>query len=126
MPLAAPRASFLGERFAFARGPRFATLAVRLEPAHADAVLQRVRAWTADLGKDDVEALARTHGFAAARVVSAADRYDDPHLRARGAVWDHEDALYGPMVEQGPAPKLSATQPTKGEPSGVPPMKRSV
>ena len=32
-----------------------------------------------------------------------------PHLRARGAVWDYEDPLYGPMVEQGPAPKLSAT-----------------
>jgi len=89
--------------------PRFATLAARLEPAHAEAVLARVREWAANLGRADVEALAAQHGFAAARVVSAADRYADAHLRARGAVWDYEDPLYGPMVEQGPAPKLSAT-----------------
>jgi crotonobetainyl-CoA:carnitine CoA-transferase CaiB-like acyl-CoA transferase len=94
---------------ALADDARFATLAARLEPVHADAVLERVRAWAAKLGRDEVEALARTHGFAAARVMSAADRYHDAHLRARGTVWDHEDALYGPMVEQGPAPKLSAT-----------------
>ena len=94
---------------ALADDPRFATLAARLEPAHAAAILDRVRAWAADLGHEGVEALAEKHGFAAGRVVSAADRYDDPHLRARGAVWDYEDPLYGPMVEQGPAPKLSAT-----------------
>ncbi|MGH7268431.1 MAG: CaiB/BaiF CoA transferase family protein [Candidatus Rokuibacteriota bacterium] len=89
--------------------PRFSTLAARLEPSAADAVLSRVRMWAADLGRADLEALGEKHGFAAARVVSAADRYDDPHLRARGAVWDYEDPVYGPMVEQGPAPKLSAT-----------------
>ena len=27
----------------------------------------------------------------------------------RGTVWPYEDPLYGPMVEHGPAPKLSAT-----------------
>jgi crotonobetainyl-CoA:carnitine CoA-transferase CaiB-like acyl-CoA transferase len=94
---------------ALADDARFETLAARLEPSATAAVLARVRAWAADLGRADLEALAEKHGFAAARVVSAADRYDDPHLRARGAVWDYEDPVYGPMVEQGPAPKLSAT-----------------
>jgi crotonobetainyl-CoA:carnitine CoA-transferase CaiB-like acyl-CoA transferase len=93
----------------WADDPRFATLAARLEPAHSEAILARVRAWAADRTRADVEALAEKHGFAAARVASAADRYDDPHLRARGATWEYEDPTYGPMVEQGPAPKLSAT-----------------
>ncbi len=94
---------------ALAEDPRFATLAARLEPAHAEAILARVQAWAAERSRADLEASAEKHGFAAARVASAADRYADPHLRARGAVWDYEDPLYGPMVEQGPAPKLSAT-----------------
>jgi crotonobetainyl-CoA:carnitine CoA-transferase CaiB-like acyl-CoA transferase len=89
--------------------PRFATLAARLEPAHGEAVRRRVREWAAELTRADVEALGEKHGFAAARVADAADRYHDPHLRARGATWAYEDPTYGPMVEQGPAPKLSAT-----------------
>lgn len=93
----------------WAEDPRFATLEARLEPAHQEAILERVRAWAADLERADVEGLAEKHGFAAARVANAVDRYGDPHLRARAAVWDYEDPLYGPMVEQGPGPKLSAT-----------------
>jgi succinyl-CoA---D-citramalate CoA-transferase len=94
---------------ALAEDPRFATLAARLEPAHADAILERVRAWARDLARAEIEALAEKHHFAAARIASSADRYADPHLRARGSVWEYEDPLYGPMVEPGPAPKLSAT-----------------
>lgn len=92
-----------------AEDPRYATLEARLEPGHAEAVLERVRTWAAALDRADLEALATRHGFAAARVASAADRYADPHLRARAAVWEYEDPVYGTMVEQGPAPKLSAT-----------------
>jgi len=94
---------------ALAEDPRYATLAARLEPTHAEAIRRQVGEWAADLGRADVEALGEQHGFAAARVATARDRYEDPHLRARGAVWDYEDGLYGAMVEQGPAPKLSAT-----------------
>ncbi|MBI3457328.1 MAG: CoA transferase [Candidatus Rokubacteria bacterium] len=94
---------------ALAEDPRVSTLAARLEPAHAGEILRRVREWAADLSRADLEALGEKHGFAAARVADAAERYHDPHLRARGATWDYEDPLYGPMVEQGPAPKLSAT-----------------
>ena len=94
---------------ALASDPRYATLAARLEPAHGDTIRRQVAEWAADLGRADVEALGEKHGFAAARVATSRDRYEDPHLRARGAVWDREDALYGDMVEQGPAPKLSAT-----------------
>jgi crotonobetainyl-CoA:carnitine CoA-transferase CaiB-like acyl-CoA transferase len=94
---------------ALAEDPRFATLAARLEPAHGEAVRRRVAEWAAELPRADLEALGEKHGFAAVRVADAADRYHDAHLRARGATWDYEDPTYGPMVEQGPAPKLSAT-----------------
>ncbi|HZS32946.1 MAG TPA: CoA transferase [Methylomirabilota bacterium] len=94
---------------ALAEDPRWATLAARLEPAHAEAVRRQLADWAADLTRADVEAAGEKHGFAAARVATSRDRYEDPHLRARAAVWDHEDGLYGAMVEQGPAPKLSAT-----------------
>jgi crotonobetainyl-CoA:carnitine CoA-transferase CaiB-like acyl-CoA transferase len=94
---------------ALADDPRYATLAARLEPAHGDAIRRKLLEWAADLGRADIEQLGEKHGFAAARVATARDRYEDQHLRARGAVWDYEDGLYGEMVEQGPAPKLSAT-----------------
>ncbi len=92
-----------------AEDPRFATLAARQDPAHAAALSERIGAWTADKTRADVEALAEKHGFAATKVASARDRYHDPHLRERATVWEYEDPLYGPMVEQGPAPKLSET-----------------
>jgi crotonobetainyl-CoA:carnitine CoA-transferase CaiB-like acyl-CoA transferase len=57
----------------------------------------------------EVEAQAWQHHFAAAAVATAADHYEDPHLRARGSVWEMEDPVYGTMVEHGPAPKLSET-----------------
>lgn len=44
-----------------------------------------------------------------AAVATAKDHYEDPHLRARGSVWEMEDPVYGNMVEYGPAPKLSET-----------------
>lgn len=92
-----------------ARDPRFATLPARQEPAHAEALSQRIRTWAADKTRAELEGLADKHGFAAAPVVSAADRFHDEHLRARRSVWEYEDAVYGPLVEHGPAPKLSET-----------------
>jgi crotonobetainyl-CoA:carnitine CoA-transferase CaiB-like acyl-CoA transferase len=61
------------------------------------------------MARAEVEAAAVTHGFAAARVATARDKFDDKHLRARGSVWEYEDPLYGRMVEHGPGPKLSET-----------------
>jgi len=92
-----------------ARDPRFATLPARQEPAHAEVLLQRISSWAATKAVVEIEALGERHGFAAARVANAEDRYKDEHLRARAAVWEYEDPLYGPLVEQGPAPKMSAT-----------------
>ncbi|MFQ5898366.1 MAG: CaiB/BaiF CoA transferase family protein [Candidatus Methylomirabilia bacterium] len=92
-----------------ASDPRFATLQARLEPAHAEALLQRVRSWAAERTRSEIEGLAEKHGFAAARVATGEDRYTDDHLRTRATVWGYEDPLYGDMVEHGPGPKLSET-----------------
>jgi crotonobetainyl-CoA:carnitine CoA-transferase CaiB-like acyl-CoA transferase len=92
-----------------AKDPRFATLQARQKPAHAQALRERIRSWTAEKSRTEIEGLAEKHGFAAARVATAEDRYKDEHLRTRGTVWEYEDPLYGRLVEHGPAPKLSET-----------------
>jgi len=91
------------------RDPRFKDLASRQLPANREALLLLIRNWAAKRTRADIEGLAAKHGFAASRVATAEDRYLDDHLRARGTVWAYEDPLYGPMVEHGPAPKLSET-----------------
>ena len=92
-----------------AADPRYATLAARQKPENGRPLLDTIRAWAGKLARAEVEAAGTRHGFAATRVATAKDKFDDDHLRARGSVWEYEDPLYGKMVEQGPAPKLSAT-----------------
>jgi crotonobetainyl-CoA:carnitine CoA-transferase CaiB-like acyl-CoA transferase len=92
-----------------AADPRFATRGDRVKEDHADALDRHIEVWAHKMTRGEVEALARKHGFAAAAVATAKDHYEDAHLRARGSVWDMEDPVYGPMVEHGPAPKLSET-----------------
>ncbi len=92
-----------------ANDPRFARLQARLEAGHVEALLKRIRGWAADKTQREIEGLGKKHGFAAARVATAEDRYTDEHLRERATVWEYEDPLYGDMVEHGPAPKLSET-----------------
>ena len=92
-----------------AKDERFAALPARQQPAHADLLLKRIGSWARERTRSEIEGLAEKFGFAAAPVVSAEDRYRDEHLRARGTVWAYEDPVYGPMVEHGPAPKLSQT-----------------
>ncbi len=77
--------------------------------ARADELDRLIEAWTAGRTRAEVEAAARIHGFAAARVVHGGDQYHDPHFRARGSVWETDDPVYGRVVDYGPAPKLSAT-----------------
>jgi crotonobetainyl-CoA:carnitine CoA-transferase CaiB-like acyl-CoA transferase len=88
---------------------RFATRMDRVEESHAEALGGQIEAWIRGMSRAEVEALAERHGFAAAGVATARDHYSNPHLRARGSVWEMEDPVYGTMVEHGPAPKLSAT-----------------
>jgi crotonobetainyl-CoA:carnitine CoA-transferase CaiB-like acyl-CoA transferase len=92
-----------------ATDPRFATRTDRATEQHADELDQHIADWVRELTRAEVEAAARRHAFAASGVATAKDHYEDPHLRARGSVWEMEDPVYGTMVEHGPAPKLSET-----------------
>ncbi len=92
-----------------ATDPRFVTRTDRATEVHADELDQHIADWVRELTRAEVEAAARLHAFAASGVATAKDHYEDPHLRARGSVWEMEDPVYGTMVEHGPAPKLSET-----------------
>ena len=94
---------------ALAADPRFETPDVRRRPAHAEALDAIIRDWCRPRSRAEIEAAARDHGFAAAPVMSARDHYEDPHFRARGSVEELDDQVYGPVVDYGPAPQLSAT-----------------
>ncbi len=93
----------------FLADARFASHADRSQEAHAEVLDDAIGAWLRGMTRAEVEAAAHQNGFAAAPVATAKDHYEDPHLRARGSVWEMEDPVYGTMVEHGPAPKLSGT-----------------
>ena len=97
------------ERPGLAGDPRFATPEARRAEESVRALEAVIEPWCRDRTRAEVEALGRERGFAAARVMTARDHFEDPHFRARGAVWELEDPVYGHLTDYGPAPKLSAT-----------------
>jgi crotonobetainyl-CoA:carnitine CoA-transferase CaiB-like acyl-CoA transferase len=92
-----------------ARDRRFALHESRRTPAHAEALDALIQAWCAGRTRGEVERRARRFGVPAAPVMTGRDHYESRHFRARRSVWEYTDPVYGPMVEYGPAPKLSAT-----------------
>ncbi|MBI5419518.1 MAG: CoA transferase [Deltaproteobacteria bacterium] len=68
---------------------------------------ERVAAFTAARTREEILRISEGAGFSAARVVGGGEQYNDPHLRARGTVWELDDPLYGRIDEFGPGPKLS-------------------
>lgn len=90
---------------------RFASIAARLRDENAEELLGLIATWAGGRDAAEVEELASQHGFAAARVASGADHYNDAHWRARGTIREFEDQLLGSLVEYGPAPKMTETPP---------------
>ncbi len=70
---------------------------------------EQVAAFAAARTREEIVRIAVAAGFSAAPVEGAAQQYRDPHLRARGTVWELTDPLYGRIDEFGPVPKLSAS-----------------
>lgn len=70
---------------------------------------ERVAAFAARHTRKEILRISETAGFSTAPVEGGADHYRDPHLRARGTVWELADPLYGRIDEYGPVPKLSAS-----------------
>lgn len=77
-------------------------------PAPAPAT-EEVAAFAANRTREEILRISERSGFSAAPVEGGADHYRDPHLRARGTVWELTDPLYGRIDEYGPVPKLSAS-----------------
>jgi crotonobetainyl-CoA:carnitine CoA-transferase CaiB-like acyl-CoA transferase len=68
---------------------------------------EQVAAYAATRTREQVLRDSEEAGFSAAPVVGGREQYRDPHLRARGTVWELDDPLYGRIDEFGPVPKLS-------------------
>jgi crotonobetainyl-CoA:carnitine CoA-transferase CaiB-like acyl-CoA transferase len=68
---------------------------------------ERIERYTASRTRAEILRASDEAGFSAAPVQGGRDHYHDPHLRARGTVWELDDPLYGRMDEYGPVPKLS-------------------
>jgi crotonobetainyl-CoA:carnitine CoA-transferase CaiB-like acyl-CoA transferase len=94
---------------ALARDKRFRTLKDRLKDAHNQTLNKIIANWARTKTARELDTFGARFGFAAAPVQNAKEHFEDEHLRSRGAIWEYEDPLYGPMVEYGPAPKLSAS-----------------
>ncbi len=94
---------------AWAAAPELATPAGRVR--NADALHERVAAWTCDQDDRELAALLQRHGVAAAPVLNVADLLDDPHYRARGTFVEvvhplgFRETIYGAYV------KTSRTEP---------------
>jgi crotonobetainyl-CoA:carnitine CoA-transferase CaiB-like acyl-CoA transferase len=72
-----------------------------------EATPEDVAAFAAPRARDEIVRISEEAGFSAAPVQGGRDQYRDPHLRARGTVWELDDPLYGRIDEFGPVPKLS-------------------
>ncbi|MFQ5831025.1 MAG: CoA transferase, partial [Candidatus Methylomirabilia bacterium] len=92
-----------------AEDPRFSGQLERLKEEHARALATLIEEWAKDKTAAEIDELGSRFGFASAPVATSRDHYQDPHLRARGTVWQLDDPIYGEVVEYGPVPKLSET-----------------
>lgn len=78
-----------------------------LASAAGDATPEAVERLASGRTRAEMLRLSEEAGFSAAPVTGGADHYADPHLRARGTVWEIDDPLYGRIDDYGPVPKLS-------------------
>ena len=71
------------------------------------ATAEAVASFAAPRTRAEIVRAGEEAGFSAAPVQGGRDQYHNPHLRARGTVWELDDPLYGRIDEFGPVPKLS-------------------
>lgn len=99
-----------------ASDPRFATLALRA--AAGDELNGLVSAWTSSMTAAEVEAACVAQDVPVARVYSAQDIFNDPHMAARGDLITVDDPILGPVRQQAPAPRFVGEDPVT--PTGAP------
>ncbi|MCF8042473.1 MAG: CoA transferase [Desulfarculaceae bacterium] len=96
-----------------AHDQRFADHLTRLQEENATALLEIIAGWAAQHTAQEIEALAREHGFAASRVRDAAQVMADRHTRQRGFMTQMDDAMYGTYLDHEFPVMMSATPPQK-------------
>jgi len=94
-----------------AADPRFRDHATRLKDENTLAILKIISDWAAGKTADEVEQLGVKHGYAASRVFTAKDECEDPNRRARGAVKEIDDPMYGQYVDHEIPINMSQTPP---------------
>ena len=94
-----------------AADPRFRDHATRLKDENTLAILKIISDWAAGKTADEVEQLGVKNGFAASRVFTAKDECEDPNRRARGAVKEIDDPMYGQYMDHEIPINMSKTPP---------------
>ncbi len=76
---------------------------------HARKIYERIESWVAEKSVEEIEKLAREYGFAASRVMSSKDIYEDSHYNSRKAVWKFVDPLWDDLAYPNPLANLDKT-----------------
>jgi crotonobetainyl-CoA:carnitine CoA-transferase CaiB-like acyl-CoA transferase len=92
-----------------ARDARYATHSQRLQEENAISLLAEIRAWAAQKTWAEIDRLASQLGFGAHKVCNGKDHFNDEHLIRRNFTYTVHDPIYGDIVEEGIAAKLSET-----------------
>jgi len=94
-----------------AEDPRFKEHATRLKDENALAILKIIADWARTKTASEIEELGKKNGFAATRLHTSKDMYEDPHRRARGFVKEIDDPLYGTYPDHEFPVMMSKTPP---------------
>src|SRR5579883_1518977 len=89
--------------------PRFSRLAERAR--HAEEINAIVARWTSSRTAAEVISACVEHDVPVAPAYSAADIVADPHIASRGDLVRVADPVVGPLLQQGPFPRLDGQPP---------------
>ena len=90
---------------------RFKDHTTRLKDENALAILAIIAGWAVTKTADQIEKLGKKHGFAASRLHTAKDEFEDSHRRARGFIKEIDDPMYGKYVDHEFPVMMSETPP---------------
>jgi crotonobetainyl-CoA:carnitine CoA-transferase CaiB-like acyl-CoA transferase len=90
---------------------RFKDHTTRLKDENAMAILKIIADWAVTKTADQIENLGKKHGFAATRLHSAKDEFEDSHRRDRGFIKEIDDPMYGKFVDHEFPVMMSKTPP---------------
>ena len=75
----------------------------------SDEINDIVARWVASRTSEQVESACIEHGVPVATIYDAADIVADPHIAARGDLVTIDDPVAGPVLQQGPYPRLDGS-----------------